>query len=791
MLPTFLNRTVPVDLLTRLESWERAGSGLILRCATGRYAPTLHNYYGTVCETTFDPPDPGPEALVQVDFCTPEILRVRLAVGAAVPDGETAMVVGRFAAPVPLQFAEDEQGVTVLSAAVRLVVERDPWRLCLYDNAGRLVWRTRPTDIAPLRRPAEQWNPPEQRWLFYHRYAYPAGVSADRRQSFVSFDLHHDEHIYGFGESFGRLDKRETRQDLWIGEAFGNASPASYKRAPFYMSSRGYGLFVNSSNRMTFRVGDLEHTALSLLVEDCACLDWYVIYGPGLAQILPRYTAITGAPAVPPRWSFGLWMSRITYRSQAEVEQVAHELRARGFPCDVIHLDTGWFADEWICDLRFSPERFPDAAGMLARLRAQGFRVSLWQWPNYPVGTPLYREARDAGLLATRANGNVYTYPGFIEDAGLLDYSNPEAVAWIQQRFRDLFALGVAAIKADFGEGAPPDARYLDVAPAAMHNLYPLLYNRAVFEATEAHFGPGQAVIWARSAWAGSQRYPVHWSGDGVARFEDLACVLRAMLSFGLSGFPFYSHDIGGFAGVPDPQVYVRWFQLGLFSSHARAHGTPPREPWAYGEAAATIVRRYLELRYRLLPYIYSEAVRCGASSLPLCRAMPLAFPDDPTCALIEDQYLFGEHLLVAPVLDAGAERTLYLPTGMWVDFWSKAPLEGGRWVQVAAPLEILPLFVRAGALLPFGPPMQYVDECPLDPLTVEIYLPEARGAFVIHDQDGRTIPITYRRDGATVTVAHGPCPGAVTLLVYTGGQTPLRVEGDGRPGGSIVVPVG
>ncbi|NWF79530.1 MAG: DUF4968 domain-containing protein [Chloroflexi bacterium] len=788
MLPSFLTRTVPVDLLARLTGWSHAGSSLTLRCATGRYTPTRYNYYGTICETCFDPPQPGPEATLQIDFCTPEIVRLRIAVGTEPPAGETPMVVGRFTTPVALELHEDDHGLTVRSAALVLLVEREPWRLGLYDRAGRLIWRTRPVDIAPLRRPAEQWNPAEQRWIFYHRYAYPVGLTADRRQCFASFDLHHDEHIYGFGESFGRLDKRETRQDLWISEAFGNASPAAYKRTPFYMSSRGYGLFVNTSNHISFRVGELEHTALSLIIEDCAHFDGYLIYGPSLKQILPRYTAITGAPAVPPRWSFGLWMARITYRSQAEVEQVAHALRAGGFPCDVIHLDTGWFADEWVCDLRFSAERFPDAAGMLARLRAQGFRVSLWQWPNYPVGTPLYNEAQAAGLLARRPNGNVFTFPGFMQDAGLLDYSNPEAVAWIQAKFRDLFALGAAAIKADFGEGAPPEARYARAASAEMHNLYPLLYNKAAFEASQAHTGHG--VIWARSAWAGSQRYPVHWSGDGVARFKDLACVLRAMLSFGLSGFPFYSHDIGGFAGLPSPELYVRWFQLGLFSSHARAHGTPPREPWAFGAEAATIIRRYLELRYRLLPYLYSEAVRCGATSLPLCRALVLDFPDDPTCATIEDQYLFGEQFLVAPLLAAGTERTLYLPPGRWVDYWSKAVLEGGRWLRVAAPLDTLPLFVRAGAIIPYGPLVQYVDERPLDPLSVEIYLPAAQGSFLVHDQGDRSIAISYRRTGEHLTVEIGSCPGAVLLLVYGEGATPLRAELDGRAGATIELPL-
>jgi alpha-D-xyloside xylohydrolase len=358
---------------------------------------------------------------------------------------------------------------------------------------------------------------------------------------------------------------------------------------------------------------------------------------------------------------------------------VARDLRAHAIPCDVIHIDTDWYERDWECDLRFGPTKFPDPAGMISALRTQGFRVCLWQWPNMLVGSALYNEARDGGYLAKRSNGHAYTYPGFMADAGFIDYSNPAAVAWIQDKFRALFRQGAACIKADFGEGAPPDAVYHGVPRESMHNLYPLLYNQAVFAVTEEFWGEGQGIIWGRSAWAGSQRYPVHWSGDGIARYEDLPCVLRSALNFGLSGFPFYSHDIGGFSGLPSPDVYVRWAQFGLFSSHARAHGTPPREPWVYGAEAERIFRQYDNLRYRLLPYIYSEAVECGRSSLPMLRALALDFQDDPTALAIDDQYLFGPSILVAPILDERNRRAVYLPPGQWIDYWSKQTLDGGR----------------------------------------------------------------------------------------------------------------
>lgn len=779
-LPTFLGDTVPVELLAALDAVEVENGAVTLRCRTQRYYLRRQNYYGTLVETPTGDPVDGPPATLRLDFVTPEIVRLRSAPG-PVADEPTPIVVGTFAAPVALDVTQDDGAVTVSTSALRVVVTREPLQLRVHGRDGRLVFATRPPDLEALRRPEEQWNPSEQRWNFFHRYAYPWGWTADRQRAFASFQLAHDEHIYGLGETYGELDKRGTEQRLWLQEAFSNTSPASYKQVPFYVSTRGYGLLVNSSNALKVNVGNLDHTALSLIVDDTDALDCYLVYGPTIAEILPRYTQLTGAPAVPPRWTFGLWMSRITYRTQEEVERVAHELREHRIPCDVIHIDTGWFLTEYVCDWRFGPQ-FPDPEGMVQRLRDLGFRVSLWQWPNVRVDSPAFAEGLAHGYFARRTSGHVYLQPGgYGEDAALVDYSNPEAVAWYQDKLRSLFALGIAAIKVDYGEGAPPDAVYAGVPSAAMHNRYPLLYGRAVWEVTEEARGEGQAVLWARSAWAGSQRYPVHWSGDGVARYEDLACVLRAALSFGLSGFPFYSHDIGGFTGLPTPELYVRWAQLGAFSSHARTHGMPPREPWAYGERAEDIVRRYLELRSRLMPYLWSEAVACGRTSLPMVRALVIDYQDDPVALTIDDQYMFGSALLVAPVLDEAERRRVYLPHGRWVDHRSGALLDGGRFLEVEAPLDTLPLFVKAGAVLPLGPVMQHTGERRLDPLTIELWAPGANGEYLVRQEDGDDIAIRYRRVGDEVTVEVDPTPGDVEVVVRGAGATgPLGLTGPG-----------
>jgi alpha-D-xyloside xylohydrolase len=781
-IDTFLNESKPVRLISQLDDYRLEGSAVILRCGSVIYTPERHNYYGTVCETVIDPPAPSAPVTVQIDFLTDELVRLRYAPRDAVSDHQTPMVVGQFQEPVVVQTSQTDAGVHFSTASVQVTILREPWKIEIADRSGQRLWSTRPIDIAPLRRPEIQWNPPQQRWLFLHRYAYPWGdCPGEPGTAFASFDLRHDERIYGLGEDFGSLDKRGVYRRLWLQEGFGNASPAAYKQAPFYMSSRGYGLFANTSHAIGFRIAELDHTALSVIVEDTHDLDFFWIYGPNFKEILARYTRITGAPAVPPRWSFGLWMGRITYNTQEQVEGVARELRAHRIPCDVIHIDTGWYEKEWDCDYCFGCENFPDPQAMLQRLRGAGFKVSLWQWPNIMAGSSLFSEGQDKGYFIRRRNGQAYTYPGFMKDASLIDYSNPQAVTWMQEKIRRLLAMGVAAIKVDFGEGAPPDALYHGFPSEAMHNAYPLFYSRAIYEATQAVWGKDQAVIWARAAWAGSQRYPVHWSGDGVARYEDLACVLRSALSFGLSGFPFYSHDVGGFSGIPSPDLYIRWAQMGAFSSHVRCHGEPPREPWEYGEEAEAIFRRYMELRYRLLPYIYSEAVRCGQTSLPLARALVVEYPDDPVAGMISDQYLFGDSILVAPMLDETNRRRVYLPAGVWVDYWSKQSRIGPGWLDVEAPLDLLPLYIRGGRIIPYGPICQYVDEKPLDPLTLELYAPEKKGGYEVIDPRYPNVAIHYSFEGSRFQVETSAAPGTIELVLYGAQQAAAARLGNAR----------
>ncbi len=607
------------------------------------------------------------------------------------------------------------------------------------------------------------------------------------------------EAFYGFGERFTAFDKWGQEFSAWAMDCGNVSSPRAYKNVPFFLSTAGYGLFVHSTCPIVYRMGSQSSISYSFHVAEDV-LDYFLIYGPAFTTILQRYAGLTGRATVPPKWSFGYWQSRAGYRSRAEVESVAAELRRRAFPCDVISLDPWWMGQPPWSTYSWDETCFPDPRGMIASLREQGIRTCLWIHPYLPRGSALYEEGVRLGYFLHSAAASPaappeaqvsYALEAFSGDRlAPIDFTNPAAVAWFQAQLERLLDDGVAVFKSDFGEQAPVDARYHDGRTGLeMHNLYPLLYNKAVFEVTERRFGRG--LTWARAGYAGSQRYPLQWGGDSYASLDQMAGQLRGLLSYGMSGVTFCSHDVGGFDYAPghfdahpnmalhdtyggepcedqDPVVYIRWLQFGVFSSHVRGHGKPPREPWHFGPTAEDIARRYLNLRYRLLPYIYTQAVASARAGLPMVRPMVLMHQSDPTTRQLDRQYLFGDDFLVAPVLRRDGRVEVYLPAGVWFDFWTKEPVVGPRWLSYTAPLDTLPLWVRGGALIPFGPEMRYVDERPLDPLVVELYGPGEEGRLVIYDEDRPDILVTYRRDGRRSIVfdAHD-APGHVTYSVY------------------------
>ena len=415
---------------------------------------------------------------------------------------------------------------------------------------------------------------------------------------------------------------------------------------------------------------------------------------------------------MPPLWSFGIWMSRMTYFSADEVEDICHRLRSEHYPCDVIHLDTGWFRTDWLCEWKFNPERFPDPQGFIHRLADNGFKVSLWQLPYVAHGAEQLAEAKANQYISSPADGADTSTGGAsnfsaLDYAGTIDFTNPAATEWYQDRLlRPLLQMGVKCIKTDFGENIHMNHHYHAMSPQRLNNIYSLLYQRAAYDVTKEVTGDG--IVWARSAWAGCQRYPLHWGGDSASSWDGMAGSLRGGLHFGLSGFAFWSHDVPGFHSAPDfmnspldERVYVRWTQFGVFTSHMRYHGTCKREPWHY-PAIAPIVKRWWKLRYRLIPYIVEQSREACQSGLPLLQALIFRHAADRQAWHVDDEYYFGSDFLVCPVMSGDDTRDVYLPQGQWVNFFTGQRLEGGRWhYAVKTPLSQMPVYVRPGATIP------------------------------------------------------------------------------------------
>jgi alpha-D-xyloside xylohydrolase len=517
-------------------------------------------------------------------------------------------------------------------------------------------------------------------------------------------------------------------------------------------------MFLHTSTPVTCDFGH-DFDAANVLYTGDEELDLFVFVGSP-KEILTEYTAVTGRSPLPPLWSFGLWMSRITYKSEAEVREVAAKLRDHRIPCDVIHLDTGWFETDWQCNYKFAPSRFDDPAKMIADLREDGFRTCLWQLPYFTTKNELYDTIVEKGL-AVRNEGGALPYLDAI-----LDFSNADTISWYQGLIGDLHKLGVSAIKVDFGEDAPLHGVYASGRTGWYeHNLYPLRYNKAVADITKQ--ATGENIIWARSAWAGSQRYPLHWGGDSENTDSAMAATLRAGLSFGLCGFSYWSHDMGGFIGQPSADLYRRWLPFGMLTSHSRCHGAPPREPWEYGEEFEDDFRRAVELKYQLMPYIYAQAKLCSQQGHPMLRTLFFEFPEDPASWLIEDEYMFGSDLLVAPLFTKGTARKVYLPPGEWIDYQSGQTYDGARWHEIAAGKIPVVLMVRSGAVIPHLAVSQSTDQMDWKDIELRVFgdVADTSVAYVsLPESELQQIRLTTT--GNKSTIQNDPYAGRVTWRV-------------------------
>jgi alpha-D-xyloside xylohydrolase len=526
----------------------------------------------------------------------------------------------------------------------------------------------------------------------------------------ISFYAEPNEMFAGTGERFSKMDLSGQTVQLSNADAQGVNSRRAYKNIPFYLSSRMVGTFMHTSAYGKFSFADHSTRSVQLLAEE-NMLDIFLIGGSSPEEILFGYRQLTGFPAILPRWSYGTWMSRMTYFSADEVSEVCKRLRGEDYPVDVIHLDTGWFKTDWLCEWKFNRERFPDPEGFIAALRKDGFKVSLWQMPYIAAEAEQYGEAVKNNYIGKRSGSGNKAGSGFsVQDyAGTIDFTRPETVQWYQGLLKNLLDMGVVCIKTDFGEDIHMDAEYHGMEPVKLRNIYALLYQKAAWEITREVTGEG--IIWARAGWAGCQRYPVHWGGDAASSWDGMAGSLKGGLHLGLSGFGFWSHDVPGFHGVPDfmnavipGDLYVRWTQFGVFTSHLRYHGTSKREPYHFPEIS-DIVRKWLKLRYRLIPYLMTQGEKVAGTGYPVLRALIFHHPDDKTCWHIDDQYYFGDDFLVAPVMNSNHKRDVYLPQGKWVNLFDGRIYEGKQWLKdFEVPLDEMPVWARYGARVPVYP---------------------------------------------------------------------------------------
>ncbi|MCD8262240.1 MAG: alpha-xylosidase [Bacteroides sp.] len=558
-----------------------------------------------------------------------------------------------------------------------------------------------------------------------------------KERATLSFKAMPDETFTGTGERFAKMDLSGRTFQLKNQDGQGVNNRRTYKNIPFYLSSRIYGVFYHTCAYSKLSLADHSTRSVQFL-SDQPEIDLFLIAGETPEEVLKGYRSLTGYPSMPPLWSFGVWMSRMTYFSADEVEEVCNRMRREKYPCDVIHLDTGWFKTDWLCEWKFNDERFPDPEGFIRALKEKGYRVSLWQLPYIAEGAEQITEACENHYIGKihrqqQSEGSNFST---LDYAGTIDFTYPAATDWYKGLLKKLLDMGVVCIKTDFGENIHMDAQYHNMPPELLNNLYALLYQKAAYEITRDVTGEG--IIWARAGWAGCQRYPLHWGGDSASTWDGMAGSLKGGLHFGLSGFAFWSHDVPGFHSLPDfmnssveEDLYVRWTQFGVFSSHLRYHGTHKREPWHY-PTIASIIKKWWNLRYGLIPYIVEQSRKAIDSGYPLLRALIFHHPEDKLCRHIDDQYYFGDDFLVAPVMNSENRREVYLPEGEWVDFFTGEAYTGKQWLtRENIPLETMPVYVKKGASIPFYPKIvQCTDEMDLTQ-TIQIEIdPAFQGIF-------------------------------------------------------------
>lgn len=593
----------------------------------------------------------------------------------------------------------------------------------------------------------------------FRNMAYMLNNQTGNKYTVDALAIDIDEYIYGFGERFTPFVKNGQVVEMW-NEDGGTASEISYKNIPFYITNKGYGVLVDNESDVSYEIASEKVERIQFSAEG-ERLDYYVINGGTPKGTIQKYTELTGKPALPPAWSFGLWLttSFTTNYDEETTGSFIQGMEDRDIPLHVFHFDCYWMeAFEW-CNFTWDPKTFPDPKGMLKRYHDRGLKICVWINPYIAQKSPLFKEGMEKGYLIRKTNGDVWQTDMWQAGMGLVDFTNPDAAAWYQEKLKMLLDMGVDCFKTDFGERIPvKDIAYFDGSDAVkMHNYYTYLYNRAVFELLEQERGEGEAVLFARSATVGGQKFPAHWGGDCSASYPSMAETLRSGLSLACAGFGFWSHDISGFENTAPADIYKRWCQFGLLSSHSRLHGsTSYRVPWLFDDVACDILRKFVRLKCSLMPYLYRQAVLSHEEGTPMMRPMFVEFPGDRACETLDRQYMLGDSLLVAPVFKESGEVEYYVPEGEWFNILTGKIVKGGSWHKETYDYFNMPLLVRPNTILAVGNNMERPDYDYAEGVT--LYLScfedgEKAEACVTDLTGGTALAVKAVREGNTLKV--------------------------------------
>ena len=643
-----------------------------------------------------------------------------------------------------LTVTSDEEKLTVTSGGLTLEIGKKNWYMA-YRRGNEVITRSAAKDLACMK---TDWKG--------DAYDKGDGTETYMRQQLT---MGVGELIYGLGERFTAFTKNGQSVAIW-NEDGGTSTYQSYKNIPFYISNKGYGVFVNHPEKVEFEIGTEQVTKTAFSVEG-GYLDYYLFNGPSMKEVLERYTDLTGKPSLPAPWTFGLWLSTsfTTNYDEETVMSFVDGMLDRGIPLRTFHFDCFWMKEFHWTDFVWDSRVFPDPKGMLSRIKAKGLNICVWINPYIAQESCLFAEGMEKGYFVKRTNGDVWQWDMWQPGMALVDFTNPEACAWYQEKLAGLLDMGVDCFKTDFGERIPVDGiEYFDHSDAKkMHNYYTYLYNKTVYDILEKKRGKGEAVLFARSATVGGQKFPVHWGGDCWSDYESMEESLRGGLSLLMSGFGFWAHDIGGFENTSTADVYKRWVAFGLLSSHSRLHGSSSyRVPWVYDDEAVDVVRFFTRLKARLMPYLYKTAIETSVTGVPTMRSMVLEYTEDKTCHYVDKQYMLGDNLLVAPIFNDQSMAEYYLPKGTWTDFFTGEEKEGCGWITEKHGYLSIPLMVKENSIVAIGAHDDKPDYDYGDGAELRLYaLKDGRNAeAVVYGMDQKEeIAMTAKREGNQIHI--------------------------------------